>query len=163
MLPPGKSLFPPPPPVHMKAKYAPNPAASGVPAAAARKEASGSGSAGRVSAAVGARGLAQRDAVTAGARPPLRPVLTQASPHSPARLLSPWSQGSTQISGGLGHRPICFSFWIVFISLSCDRVKARRWNSCFSCLLLNEADVFIFMGGGIDVHVLAGLGTSSKG
>lgn len=77
----------------------------------------------------------------------LPPVLTQAPPHSPARLLSPGSQESAQIQGGLGRQPICFSFWILFVSLSRDRVKARRWNSCFSCcLLLNEADVFIFHG-----------------
>ena len=37
-----------------------------------------------------------------------------------------------------------FLFWILLISLSCDSVKARQWNSCFSCLrLMGLMSIFI--------------------
>lgn len=47
--------------------------------------------------------------------------------------------------GLFGSSVHLFFFWMLFFSLSCDSVKARLWNSCFSCLLLNAADVFIFI------------------
>lgn len=148
------------PPLHIKTKYIPNPAAPGVPAAAARKEASGSGSAGWVSVAGRARGPARRDAVAAGAGPGLHPVLTQASPPLPRTVPFAPVSGIHLNTGRCGSPAHLFLFWILFISLSGDSVKARRCNSCFSCLLLNEADVFIFMWGGMNVPMLAGLGTS---
>lgn len=107
------------PPLHIKTKYAQRLSAFGVPAAASRKEASGSRSVSWVSLAVGMCGLAQRDAVTVGSFPVLRTVLTQALPHSAVRFLSPWSQGS----GSLGHHSMCFSFGYCSFHLAATVVK----------------------------------------
>lgn len=94
LLPSEVPSLPASPPLHIKTKYAPSPSSLRCPRSS-RAEGSGTLAGWVVSLALGVRGLAQRDAVIAGAFPVLRPVLTQALLHSPICFFSPWSQGST--------------------------------------------------------------------